>query len=91
MQYNKYQSIVHEWMLQLNACTLSQLFFQINVNLIKCFWTIVLNQAPKSQYFNSRDLTFRQVNEIVILLMKAKKSVIVIDISCQEGGNWALC
>ena len=44
-----------------------------------------------SQYPNSRDLTFRQVNEIVILLMKAKKSVIVIDISCQEGGNWALC
>ena len=48
-------------------------------------------QAQKSQYLNSRDLTFRQVNEIVILLMKAKKSVIVIDISCQEGGNWALC
>ena len=62
-----------------------------NVDLIKCFWAIVLNQAPKSQYLNSRDLTFRQVNEIVILLMKAKKSVIVIDISCQEGGNWALC
>ena len=32
-----------------------------------------------------------QVNEIVWLLMKAKEPVIVIDISCQEGGNWALC